>query len=268
MRNRIKSVITIKQSTTYRSEAIEAYFRDINKYRLLTADEETELMTAYKNGDEKAGEKIVLANLRFVVSVAKQYDNLGVPLLDLISVGSMGLLDAIRRFDDTRGFRFISYAVWWIRQAVLGEIARNSNVIRVPNNMINKNYKHYKETGVNLPEIAKLHAVSLSTPIKEGETGELGDTIASVEFEDPSDVEFENNAVRFLLNKLDDREQVIFKLKYGIDCEREHTYAEIAEKLGNSIQADRVMNIHNRALYRLKSRTRSVKSQLIDGLKG
>ena len=125
-----------KQVTNRDTKSLEKYFQEIGKIDLITADEEVELAIRIKSGDERALEKLVTANLRFVVSVAKQYQNQGLKLSDLINEGNVGLVKAARRFDETRGFKFISYAVWWIRQSILQALAEQSRVVRLPLNKI------------------------------------------------------------------------------------------------------------------------------------
>ena len=133
-----------KQITNRDAKSLEKYFQEISKIDLITADEEVELARRIREGDQKALDKLVSANLRFVVSAAKQYQNRGLRLTDLINEGNLGLVKAAKRFDETRGFKFISYAVWWIRQSILQALSKKSRVIRLPQNKIATNSKIYK----------------------------------------------------------------------------------------------------------------------------
>ena len=179
-------VITIKKQTTFRKNdmSLDYYLKDINKYKLLTPEKEAELFVKFKNGDELAGKKIVQSNTRFVVSVAKQFQTAGVPLPDLISAGNIGLVTALRRFDDTLGYKFISFAVWWIRQSILQEIANNARMIRIPINVLNDNNRNYKKTGEQISSVMDVHVVSLDSKFSDTEFT-LMDTIKSNMFPSP-----------------------------------------------------------------------------------
>ncbi len=263
-----KSLVTIKQMPTARSAALDAYFRDVNRYKMVTPQEEVELIQAYKEGDRKAGEKLVMANLRFVVSVAKQYSNTGAPLGDLISAGNIGLIRAMERFDETRGFKFISYAVWWIRQSILQEVANNGRAIRLPLNVININAKHRRETGEDLPEIALLHVGSLNHKVADGEF-EFGDLLQSDAFPKPDELVIGQPMVHNLIDKLSPREQIIVRMRYGIGSNGEEaTYDEIASALGTDLTRERIRQIHMKALRKLKVYARRVKPELLDESNG
>ena len=259
-----KSLVTIKQMPTARSMALDAYFRDVNKYKMVTPQEEVELIRAYKDGDRMAGEKLVLANLRFVVSVAKQYSNNSAPLADLISAGNMGLVRAMERFDETRGFKFISYAVWWIRQSILQEMANNGRPIRLPLNVINLNNKHRRETGEDLPEIAALHVGSPNHKVGD-DNMELIDLMKSSAFPSPDEFIIDKPMVHSLIEKLTPREQVVVRLRYGIDRNgEESTYEEIAAALGTDLTRERIRQIHVKAMRKLKSIARRVNPELLN----
>ena len=193
-----------KQVTNRESKSLDKYLQDISKIPLITAEEEVELAQRIREGDQVALDKLTTANLRFVVSVAKQYQNQGLSLPDLINEGNAGLVKAAKRFDETRGFKFISYAVWWIRQAILQALAEQSRIVRLPLNKIgsinkiNKAYSFLEQTHERPPsaeEIAKNldltvsdvkqsmkisgRHVSMDAPLKEGETSSLYDVVKS-----------------------------------------------------------------------------------------
>src|SRR5690554_2270531 len=202
----------IKQVTNRESKSLDKYLQDISKIELITADEEVELTQKIRGGDQRALEKLTTANLRFVVSVAKQYQNQGLTLPDLINEGNVGLVKAAKRFDETRGFKFISYAVWWIRQAILQALAEQSRVVRLPLNKIgtinkiNKAYSFLEQSHERPPspeEIAKElemtisdvkqslkisgRHLSMDAPLKEGEDSNLYDVVSYGESPNPDD---------------------------------------------------------------------------------
>ncbi|GAK91722.1 RNA polymerase sigma factor RpoD [Nonlabens ulvanivorans] len=199
-----------KQVTNRESKSLDKYLQDISKIDLITAEEEVELAQLIKKGDQRALEKLTTANLRFVVSVAKQYQNQGLKLPDLINEGNAGLVKAAKRFDETRGFKFISYAVWWIRQSILQALAEQSRIVRLPLNKIgsinkiNKAFSHLEQLHERPPspeELAKEldmtvsdvkqslknagRHVSMDAPLKEGETSNLYDVVRSGESPNP-----------------------------------------------------------------------------------
>lgn len=252
----MKDLVINKSVPTQRSSMLDAYFREVNKYDLVSPNEEVELINAYQAGDEAAGEKIILANLRFVISVAKQHMNGSVQLHDLISAGNIGLIRALQRFDTTRGFKFISYAVWWIRQAMLSEIANNGAMIRVPLNVINTNNKYKKEhDGDDMPHIAALKVSSMSAKVGPNNDIEIGDLLMSDAFKSPDDFNVGMPDIYRFVSRLKRQEQLVIKMKYGLDGYRDHSFTEIAMLLGdddNPLSTERIRQIHSSAIRRLK----------------
>ena len=233
-----------KQVTNRESKSLDKYLQDISKIDLITAEEEVELAQKIKRGNQRALEKLVNANLRFVVSVAKQYQNQGLTLPDLINEGNFGLVKAAQRFDETRGFKFISYAVWWIRQSILQALAEQSRVVRLPLNKIgsinkiNKTFSYLEqaherppsaeeiaeELGLSVSEVkqslknAGKH-ISMDAPFAEGEDSNLYDVISASETPMP-DSELVKESIREeigrVLDTLSEREADVVKLYYGI----------------------------------------------------
>ncbi|TWO32102.1 RNA polymerase sigma factor RpoD/SigA [Seonamhaeicola sediminis] len=267
-----------KQITNRSSKSLDKYLQDISKLELITADEEVELAQRIKNGDQKALDKLVTANLRFVVSVAKQYQNQGLSLPDLINEGNAGLVKAAKRFDETRGFKFISYAVWWIRQSILQSIADQARVIRLPLNKIGsinkirKAYSHLEQTHEREPsahEIAKSLDIgvnnvkqsmrvsgghlSMDAPFQEGEHSNLYDVVKSEEAPQPdaalmkSSLNIEMNRV---LETLSEKEAHVIKHFYGISVKRPKSLEEIGDNIGFS--RERVRQIKEKGIRRLR----------------
>ena len=272
--------LKISQSITQRDAGtLEKYLQDIAKEKLLTAEEEVELAQRIKAGDEKAFERLVRSNLRFVVSVAKQYQNQGISLQDLINEGNMGLMKAARRFDETRGFKFISYAVWWIRQSILQAVAEQSRIIRLPANQVGALARLKKVASVleqqlnrkpttkeiadeiNMP-VAKVealldintHVISMDAPIEGQEEGSFLDIYVN-DSEMPTDalVEQQSNerAVHKSLDILTPKEQRIVKMYFGIGVPREYSLDEIAMEM--DLSRERTRQIRDRALRRLRN---------------
>ncbi|MCX7953677.1 MAG: RNA polymerase sigma factor RpoD/SigA [Bacteroidales bacterium] len=280
----------IRQIITLRGDgSIDFYFQDVSKTKTLTIEEEIELARRIRQGDEEALKELVLANLRFVISVAKQYQNQGLSLADLINEGNIGLIKAAKRFDETRGFKFISYAVWWIRQSIMHAIADYSNIVKIPSNKINEIRKVYNakiyleqklEREPSLAEIAEFMGVSeedvliylmmnnrhvyLSNRVKDDEDYTVEDTIQSEEnleeniFYRPS-LKYEVNRI---LNTLSPRERDVIKLYFGIDTDHPHSLDEIGSKL--NITRERIRQIKEKALKRLRhsSKNKVLKSYL------
>lgn len=273
----------IKQVTNRESKSLDKYLQDIGKIGLITADEEVELARKIKDGDQKALETLVGANLRFVVSVAKQYQNQGLKLIDLINEGNIGLVKAAQRFDETRGFKFISYAVWWIRQSILQALAEQSRIVRLPLNKIGEINKINKaivrleqdnERPPTTAEIAKALDMSISTvqdsmrntsrhlsmdaPLKDGENSNLYDVYNSGEIAAVDkkliheSLSVEINSV---LEVLPSREAEVIKLFYGIGGQNAMTLEEIGRMFG--LTRERVRQIKEKALRRLKNNTSS-----------
>lgn len=270
----------ISQSITDRQDAsLGIYFRDVSKQRLLSVDEEIELARRIKKGDQAAAEKLILSNLRFVISVAKQYQNNGLSLVDLVQEGNLGLIKAAQRYDESRGFKFISYAVWWIRQAIMGAITEQSRTVRVPNNQIVNMNKINKamdklEQELNRPpsveEIEKeteipsdkitltLSAInrslSLDTPFKDEEAGCLLDILPN-ENSSRADDNIVNdstfNKIESVLLKLSNREGDIIRMSFGLGM-MPMTHEEIAVRFG--VGSERVRQIQNEALSKIKTK--------------
>ena len=271
--------LQIKQSITDRSDtALNSYLKDISKYPLLTVEEEKEVATKAAAGDKKARDTLIKSNLRFVVSCAKQYQNQGLPLIDLINEGNLGLIKAAAMFDVTRGFRFISYAVWWIRQAILYSLSGQSRIIRLPVNQIHTINKISKATQefekkyertpsyLELEKLTDIQAdkidsiinsnnriVSVDTPFKSEEEGTLIDVIQN--YNSPkADLnlikESEDKNIELILNKLSDREHDILIMYFGLGC-YQMTLEEIGRKFG--ITSERVRQIKEKAIRSLKA---------------
>ena len=255
-----------KSITNRESASLDKYLQEIGKEELITVEEEVELAQRIKKGDQAALEKLTKANLRFVVSVAKQYQNQGLSLPDLINEGNLGLIKAAEKFDETRGFKFISYAVWWIRQSILQALAEQSRIVRLPLNQvgslnkINKAFARFEQEHERTPSPEEL-ANELELP-KEKVT----DTLRVVNPDSP-------NADRGLINEslstevdraletLTERERDIIKYFFGIGCS-EMTLEEIGEKF--DLTRERVRQIKEKAIRRLRhsSRSKLLKSYL------
>ena len=275
--------LKITRSITNRESAsLDKYLQEISRQELITVDEEVELARRIHEGDEAAFEKLVNANLRFVVSVAKQYQNQGLSLPDLINEGNVGLIKAAQKFDETRGFKFISYAVWWIRQSILQALAEQSRTIRVPLNqsgLINRVLKaqaqfeqQYERRAsaeeladmLDLPidkvnEVMKINgrAVSVDAPFADGEDNSLLDVLPN------NDSPMADNGlnqeslaleVSRVLSQLPSREREILKMFFGIGCQ-EMTLEEIGEHFG--LTRERVRQIKEKAIRRLRHSARS-----------
>ncbi len=268
--------------TNRESLSLDKYLQEIGREELLTVEEEVELAQRIRKGDRKALERLTKANLRFVVSVAKQYQNQGLSLPDLINEGNLGLIRAAEKFDETRGFKFISYAVWWIRQSILQAIAEQSRIVRLPLNQvgsvnkINKvqnQFEQENERRASVDEIAervdmpvdKIEAamkingrhVSMDAPIKEGEEGSLIDVMSNSDTPDP-DVQLEAESLRDeikrALQTLNERERKVVVAFFGID-QPEMTLEEIGAQYG--LTRERVRQIKEKAIRRLRQNTKN-----------
>ena len=272
-----------KQITNRNTGTLDKYLSDIAKETLLTTDEEVELAQRIKAGDQAALDKLVRANLRFVVSVAKQYQNQGLSLQDLIDEGNLGLVKAAQRFDETRGFKFISYAVWWIRQSILQAVAEQARIIRLPMNQVGALAKVKKAVSlleqklerrptlkeiaeeVNMPEdkvdqLLSLNsrAVSTDAPLDDEDDANFLDVYVNEdEAKTDSVVEQESTsrAIRRSLDMLSEKERTIISMYFGLGTSREYSLEEIAMKL--DISRERTRQIRDRALKRLKSEPNS-----------
>ena len=272
-----------KQVTNRETASLDKYLQEIGKVDLITAEEEVELAQRIKNGDQIALEKLTKANLRFVVSVAKQYQNQGLTLPDLINEGNLGLIKAAQRFDETRGFKFISYAVWWIRQSILQALAEQSRIVRLPLNKIgsinkiNKTYAFLEQAHERSPsaeEIAKEldmtindvkeslknsgRHVSMDAPLVEGEDSNLYDVLNSGESPNPDRSllhESLKTEIERALETLTPREADVVKLYFGLGEHHAMTLEEIGETF--DLTRERVRQIKEKAIRRLKHTSRS-----------
>lgn len=276
-----------KQFTNRESQSIDKYLQEIGKVELLDVEEEIDLAKKIKYGDEKdkqkALEKLTKANLRFVVSVAKQYQNQGLSLGDLINEGNLGLIKAAKRFDETRGFKFISYAVWWIRQSILQALAEQSRIVRLPLNRVgalNKIGKAYstleqqferepsadelaEQLDMSLYEVSDTLKISgrhlsIDAPFVHGEDSRLVDIMPNQNQPLP-DHKLINESLKIeiqrALNTLSPRERDVLKLYYGLDQENPLTLEEIGEKF--KLTRERVRQIKEKAIRRLKHASKS-----------
>ncbi|MGB3849794.1 MAG: sigma-70 family RNA polymerase sigma factor [Tunicatimonas sp.] len=272
-----------KQITNRESQSLDKYLQEIGKVDLLTPDEEVDLAKRIRAGDQLALEKLTKANLRFVVSVAKQYQNQGLTLGDLINEGNLGLIKAAQRFDETRGFKFISYAVWWIRQSILQALAEQSRIVRLPLNRVgslNKISKTFSELEqkyerepspdeladvlevttnevVDTMKISGRH-VSMDAPFVQGEENSLLDVLEN-EAEGTPDSSLMNDSLRKevqrALSTLTQREADVISLYFGLNGEHAMTLEEIGEKF--SLTRERVRQIKEKAIRRLRHTSRS-----------
>ena len=272
-----------KQVTNRETKSLNSYLQDVSKIDLITAEEEVELAQRIRAGDQQALDKLTKSNLRFVISVAKQYQNQGLTLPDLINEGNLGLIKAAQRFDETRGFKFISYAVWWIRQSILQALAEQSRIVRLPLNKIgsinkiNKTYAFLEQSHERPPsaeEIAKEldmtindvkesmknsgRHVSMDAPLVEGEDSNLYDVLRSGESPNPDrDLLHESlrTEIERALETLTPREADVIRLYFGLGNQHPMTLEEIGETF--DLTRERVRQIKEKAIRRLKHTSRS-----------
>ncbi|OMP75034.1 MULTISPECIES: sigma-70 family RNA polymerase sigma factor [Chitinophaga] len=273
-----------KSITNRESQSLEKYLQEIGKVDLITPEEEVNLAIRIKQGDQRALEKLTKANLRFVVSVAKQYQNQGLSLSDLINEGNLGLIKAAQRFDETRGFKFISYAVWWIRQSILQALAEQSRIVRLPLNKVglsNKISKAYSQLEqeferepspdelatileINTEEVeatlgvAARH-VSMDAPFIDGEDNSLLDVLANPNASS-ADEELDHHdslrrEIERSLSTLTDRQKDVIMLYFGIAVEHPMSLEDIGEKFG--LTRERVRQIKDKAITKLRTTSRS-----------
>jgi RNA polymerase primary sigma factor len=271
-----------KSITNRESEALDKYLQEIGKESMISMEEEVELAQQIRKGDRKALEKLTKANLRFVVSVAKQYQNQGLSLPDLINEGNLGLIKAAEKFDETRGFKFISYAVWWIRQSILQAIAEQSRIVRLPLNQvgsmnkINRVASKFEQMNERRPSADELSEqidlpmekideainisgkqVSVDAPFADGEESSLLDVLVN-DSSPSADRELVRESlqaeIREVLQLLNDRERNIIKAFFGIG-EQEMTLEEIGAKYG--LTRERVRQIKEKAIRRLRANSKN-----------
>jgi RNA polymerase primary sigma factor len=281
-----------KQVRRYRDEdrSLDLYLREIGETRLISAQEEVELAKRIKEGDQEALERLTKANLRFVVSVAKQYQNQGLSLADLINEGNIGLIKAAKRFDETRGFKFISYAVWWIRQAVLQALAEQSRIVRLPLNRVGTLHKigkisssleqeygrepspdeiakELELTAVEVSDTLKISNshLSLDAPFSTSEDNSLMDVLED-EFQPAPDEALLDESLRLeierALDTLSSREAEVINLYFGLNHEKALTLEEIGARF--NLTRERVRQIKEKAIRRLRhaSRSKSLRAYL------
>ena len=274
-----------KQVTNHETQSLDKYLQEISKLSLLTSEQEVDLATRIKKGDQKALETLTKANLRFVVSVAKQYQNQGLTLGDLINEGNLGLIKAAQRFDETRGFKFISYAVWWIRQSILQALAEQSRIVRLPLNKIgfinkiNKTFSQLEQdferepTNDEISQVLQIPSqdivdtmrssgrhVSMDAPFLQGEDGNLLDLIPGEDIHSPEVGligESLRREIERALGTLSPREADVIRLYYGLATESNSslTLEEIGERF--ELTRERVRQIKEKAIRRLKHTSRS-----------
>ncbi|MBI2428600.1 MAG: sigma-70 family RNA polymerase sigma factor [Bacteroidota bacterium] len=272
-----------KQYTNRESQSLDKYLQEIGKVDLLTPDEEITLAKEIKKGNQRSLEKLTKANLRFVVSVAKQYQNQGLSLGDLINEGNLGLIKAAKRFDETRGFKFISYAVWWIRQSILQALAEQSRIVRLPLNRVgalNKIGKAFsqleqeferepsaselaEELDMSVFEVADTLKISgrhlsVDAPFAQGEDNRLLDVIQDERQPSPDSILMDESLkeeVKRALATLSEREAEVIRLYFGLQKEHSLTLEEIGEKF--NLTRERVRQIKEKAIRRLRHASRS-----------
>jgi RNA polymerase primary sigma factor len=279
-----------KSITNRESQSLDKYLHEIGKEELITAEEEVELARRIKKGDQSALEKLTRANLRFVVSVSKQYQNQGLSLPDLINEGNLGLIKAAQRFDETRGFKFISYAVWWIRQSILQALAEQSRIVRLPLNQvgslnkINKMFAKLEQEYDRPPTVDELAValdmpiekvaeslkvsgrhVSVDAPFQEGESNSLLDVMINEDSPKADRDLLSESLVKEIersLSTLSDKEAEVIRLFYGIGKTHGMTLEEIGAKF--NLTRERVRQIKEKAIKRLRhtSRSKLLKSYL------
>jgi len=276
--------LKITKSITNRDSAsLDKYLQEIGREELITAEDEVELARKIRQGDQKALEKLVKANLRFVVSVSKQYQNQGLTLPDLINEGNLGLIKAAQRFDETRGFKFISYAVWWIRQSILQAIAEQARIVRLPLNQvgslnrINKAFSKLEQEFEREPSVDELahilemgedkvvdsmkisgRHVSVDAPFRDDEDGNLLDVLANNDAPN-SDLLLMNESLQReigrSLSTLTDKEQEVLRMFFGIGIIHPLSLEEIGDKF--NLTRERVRQIKEKAIRRLRHSSRS-----------
>jgi RNA polymerase primary sigma factor len=274
----------IKEKGSFEESSLDQYLKEISAYPLLSREDEIELAASIRDGDEEALDKLVRSNLRFVVSVAKKYQNQGVALGDLINEGNLGLIRAAHKFDETKGIKFISYAVWWIRQAILQALAEQSRIVRVPLNRAGALHRIGKRSSTLLQELGREPTIeeiadelelsheevqrtlaisqthlSLDAPLSPGEDNRLLDYLADQVSAGPDDETYDralSNTIQEALGTLKEREARVLRLYYGLEEGKDAmTLEEIGALLG--ITRERVRQIKEKALVRLRHASRA-----------
>jgi RNA polymerase primary sigma factor len=272
-----------KSITNRESQSLEKYLQEIGKVELITPEEEVQLAIRIKQGDQRALDRLTKANLRFVVSVAKQYQNQGLSLPDLINEGNLGLIKAAQRFDETRGFKFISYAVWWIRQSILQALAEQSRIVRLPlnkvglTNRINKAFQQLEQEFEREPsaeELAELleidtdevaatlgvaaRHVSMDSPLSEGEENTLVDILENPNAESADENIDHKESLKLeierSLNTLTDRQQDVIRFFFGIGVDHPMSLEDIGDRF--NLTRERVRQIKDKAITKLRSTSR------------
>jgi RNA polymerase primary sigma factor len=273
-----------KLITNRETLSLSKYLFEVAQFELITAEEEVELTKLVKTGDKNAVQKMITANLRFVVSVAKQYQNQGLPLADLINEGNLGLIKAVQKYDETRGFKFISYAVWWIRQSILQALADHARIVRLPANkigsinMVNKTITRLEqeyqreptidevafllETSTNVVEnVIQIHSyqVSMDAPFSDDEGNTWYDLMLNQNSPSP-DKELIKTSLTFeidrTLSKLDRREADVIRYFYGLNGLRQHTLEEIGYEF--ELSRERVRQIKEKAIKKMRNNHRNM----------
>jgi RNA polymerase primary sigma factor len=272
-----------KSITNRESQSLEKYLQEIGKVELITPEEEVKLAEQIKLGDQKALDRLTKANLRFVVSVAKQYQNQGLSLPDLINEGNLGLIKAAQRFDETRGFKFISYAVWWIRQSILQSLAEQSRIVRLPlnkvglTNRINKAFSQLEQeyerepSAEELAEILEIETdevsatlgissrhVSMDSPLSDGEENTLMDVLHNPNAEATDGALDHNESLKTEIDRslktLTERQQDVIRFFFGIGVDHPLSLEDIGERF--NLTRERVRQIKDKAISKLKTNTR------------
>jgi len=273
-----------KSITNRESQSLEKYLQEIGKVEMISAEEEVQLALRIKQGDQRALERLTKANLRFVVSVAKQYQNQGLSLPDLINEGNLGLIKAAQRFDETRGFKFISYAVWWIRQSILQSLAEQSRIVRLPlnkvglANRINKAYQQLEQEYEREPSVEELaemldleieevsstlsigsRHVSMDSPLSDGEDSTLVDVMENPNSESADEaIDHKQSLTQEIersLNTLTERQQEVLRFFFGIGVDHPMSLEDIGERF--SLTRERVRQIKDKAITKLRNTSRS-----------
>lgn len=274
-----------KSITNRESQSLEKYLQEIGRVEMISAEEEVKLAKQIRKGDQLALERLTKANLRFVVSVAKQYQNQGLSLPDLINEGNLGLIKAAQRFDETRGFKFISYAVWWIRQSIIQSLAEQARIVRLPlnkvglSNKVNKAVQTLEQQYEREPSIEEISEylemdaddiltsmsngfrhVSMDTPLSDGEDGTLLDVMHNPNAEATDEQLVHNDSMKQeierSLRQLTPRQQEVIRLFFGIDEDHPLSLEEIGDRYG--ITRERVRQIKDKAIIKLRSTSRSM----------